>query len=161
MGVRQMEARDVATVLAIIAAAPEAAGWGREAFEKFLTEPARGSCWVAEEQEQLAGFVCFRVLGNEAELLNLAVLPGARRQGVGSRLLEAALDKAAEAGATKMFLEVRDTNGEALRLYERWGFRRCGRRVGYYTNPPADALLLVRYLKSAAEESPQTPAERR
>ncbi|OFW18275.1 MAG: hypothetical protein A3H27_08620, partial [Acidobacteria bacterium RIFCSPLOWO2_02_FULL_59_13] len=104
---RQMERADIAAVLDIAAASPEAASWGREAYETLLANPL-GSCWVAEQQGRVAGFICFRVLKSEAELLNLAVMPEFRRQRVGAGLLEVALHKAAEAGAAKMFLEVRE-----------------------------------------------------
>ncbi|MBI4442640.1 MAG: ribosomal protein S18-alanine N-acetyltransferase [Acidobacteria bacterium] len=149
---RQMERADITAVLDIAAASPEAATWGREAYETLLADPARGSCWVAEQLGRVVGFICYRVLKKEAELLNLAVLPGFRRRRVGAGLLEVALRKAAEAGAAKMFLEVRELNAAALRLYERFGFSRSGRRAGYYANPPADALILVRDLPGLTEE---------
>ena len=126
---RQMERADIAAVLDIAAASPEAASWGREAYETLLANPL-GSCWVAEQQGRVAGFICFRVLKSEAELLNLAVMPEFRRQRVGAGLLEVALHKAAEAGAAKMFLEVRESNAAALRLYEGFGFSRSGRPAG-------------------------------
>ncbi|HLA40413.1 MAG TPA: ribosomal protein S18-alanine N-acetyltransferase, partial [Candidatus Glassbacteria bacterium] len=146
------ETGDLAAVLDIAAASPEAATWSREAYETLLANPARDSCWVAEQQGRVVGFICYRVLISEAELLNLAMLPEFRRQRVGAGLLEVALHKAAEAGAAKMFLEVRESNAAALRLYEGFGFSRCGRREGYYANPPADALILVRDLKGLTEE---------
>lgn len=152
MDVRPMEHKDVATVFAIATASPETAAWSQEAYETFLARPALGSCWVAEQQSQVVGFVCFRILAGEAELLNLAVLADFRRQGVGSCLLVVALRQAVEAGATKIFLEVRDSNVAALHLYERFGFSQCGRRAGYYTNPPADALILSRQLEGSLIE---------
>lgn len=56
-------------------------------------------------------------------------------------------------GAKRIFLEVRETNLPALRLYERLGFKPAGRRPGYYTNPPADALLFERRLAGQPETS--------
>ena len=149
--IRQIEMGDIVPLLDIAALSPGAATWSREAYETFLANPGQGSCWAAEHQGRLAGFVCFRIVRGEAELLNLAVLPDLRRQGIGSGLLDVALQETGEAGATKMFLEVRESNAEALRLYQRFGFSRCGRREGYYANPPADALILVRYLEGQVE----------
>ena len=78
--------------------------------------------------------------------LNLAVLPSARRQGIASRLLDEALREAAQQGALRVFLEVRDTHHPAILFYERHGFRLSARRRGYYSAPAADALVLVRDL---------------
>ena len=86
-------------------------------------------------------------------MLNLAVLPEARRQGVGSQLLHSALLQASARGAQRIFLEVRDSNQPALLLYQRWGFLRAGSRPGYYTHPPADGLLLVRSLRQPVTSS--------
>ena len=146
IAIRPLTEADVEQVLAITAASSEAAAWGREAYQTFLDAPGRGFCRVAEQGGTVVGFVCVRVLGEEAELLNIAVHPSARGQGIGSRLMEQALREAAQTGANRMFLEVRETNAPALRLYGRFGFAVCGRRPGYYADPPADALVLQRGL---------------
>ena len=78
----------------------------------------------------------------EAELLNLAVLPLACRQGAGSRLMEQVLREVAERGIVCIFLEVRDSNIAARRFYERLGFKPAGRRRRYYDHPASDAVLL-------------------
>lgn len=96
----------------------------------------------------VAGFVCFQVAADEAEVLNLAVQPSARRQGIGSRLLDQTLREAVRKGAHRVFLEVRETNQPALEFYERHGFEVTMRRAGYYAEPPDDALVLARDLAS-------------
>lgn len=141
--IRAIGADDVDPILVITAVSPEAASWSRHAYEAILQDPQRGSCYVAEVDGLVVGFVCFRVVGDEAELLNLAVLPSSRRQGIGSRLLEQTLQDAARPGATRIFLEVRETNLDALRLYKRRGFTVSTRRQAYYSDPPADALVLA------------------
>lgn len=88
-----------------------------------------------------AGFVLMRVAADEAEILTLAVLPAARRQGVATRLMQACLTEAARNGAAAMFLEVSDSNEAAQALYARLGFRRVGLRRAYYPNG-SDALVL-------------------
>ena len=80
--------------------------------------------------------------------MNLAVSPAARRLGVGSQLLDHALREAVQKGAQQVFLEVRETNEPALALYQQYGFTVSMRRVGYYSEPPADALVLVKDLSS-------------
>jgi [ribosomal protein S18]-alanine N-acetyltransferase len=87
------------------------------------------------------GFVMARVMGDEAEILTIAVAPGARRGGVGSALLCEAARHAYKQGARAMFLEVAEFNAAAMALYARARFREIGRRKCYY-GPSEDALVL-------------------
>jgi ribosomal-protein-alanine acetyltransferase len=144
--IRPLTAAAIDAVLAVAAESPEAASWNRATYESILANPATACCRVAEAEDQIVGFACFRIVDREAELLNLAVLASFRRRGIGSRLLAQVLEEAGQRGAARIFLEVRDSNAEALRLYQRHGFERTGRRAGYYTNPSADALVLSRLL---------------
>ncbi|HET7041544.1 MAG TPA: ribosomal protein S18-alanine N-acetyltransferase, partial [Gemmatimonadales bacterium] len=101
--------------------------------------------WVAEAGDgTLAGYTFCREIAGEAELLNLAVAPTARREGIGGRLLAAALAWADGRGARETFLEVRASNQAAIALYERVGFRAVGRRPDYYQHPAEDAILYRR-----------------
>jgi ribosomal-protein-alanine N-acetyltransferase len=83
-------------------------------------------------------------------VLNLAVAPEARGQGLGARLLQSALDCLSEAGAREVFLEVREGNVAAQNLYQRRGFRPIARRAGYYRNPVEDAIVLRLALQAGA-----------
>jgi ribosomal-protein-alanine N-acetyltransferase len=85
--------------------------------------------------------VLARVAADEAEILALAVIPQARRQGRGAALLAAAEARAAAGGARTMYLEVADRNGGARALYARAGYVPAGRRRGYYRDG-GDALVL-------------------
>lgn len=87
------------------------------------------------------GFILGRVTVDEAEVLTIAVIPAQRRAGLGARLLRAAMDHAARAWATTMFLEVAVTNQPARALYEAHGFVRVGLRRHYYSDG-TDALVL-------------------
>lgn len=98
--------------------------------------------WVAEEDDGIAGFLVARTLGREAEILNIAVRPDARRRGVGSNLLVEAVVWSTDLRAERVLLEVRESNTSAIGFYERQGFRVAGRRRGYYATPAEDALLL-------------------
>lgn len=151
--IRRMQVADVDAVLAITAASPEAASWSRQDYEAMLADPARGCCRVAEREGSVVGFVCFRIVGKEAELLNLAVHSCWQRQRIASLLMEQALREAAAGDAAEMFLEMRDSNSPARHLYERLGFEPCGRRPGYYASPPADALLWRRRLPRSTEST--------
>ena len=93
-----------------------------------------------EESVRLVGFLVARHLAPEWELENIVVAQRARRQGVGKRLMDALLDKAGEAGEA-VFLEVRESNAAARKLYESKGFEKTGWRAAYYADPTEDAVL--------------------
>lgn len=94
----------------------------------------------------VVGYVIAWFVVDEAEIANLAVEPDGRRCGIGSLLLDTAMDAAAARGIRTVFLEVRESNGSARSLYASRGFREVGRRRAYYTNPREDALVLRRRL---------------
>lgn len=91
------------------------------------------------------GFILIRTVADEAEILTLAVRPGARRRGVGAELVLAGAAAARSAGASRLFLEVAEDNTAALALYRSAGFVEDGRRKGYYPRKdgPAVAALLL------------------
>jgi [ribosomal protein S18]-alanine N-acetyltransferase len=99
-----------------------------------------------------AGMILGRVAADEAEILTLAVDPGQRRRGVGSALLSAAMDRAANLGAAFMFLEVAVTNHAARALYSAHAFTRAGLRRHYYTDG-TDALILRCTLSTGTPDS--------
>ena len=92
----------------------------------------------------VVGYVFCREVAGESEILNLAVDPESRRGGVGRQLLTAALDWLVVRGAQETFLEVRESNVAAIKLYEGAGFRAVGRRPDYYQRPVEDAILYRR-----------------
>jgi ribosomal-protein-alanine N-acetyltransferase len=75
-------------------------------------------------------------------VLNLAVHPIHRRKGIGSGLINASLDYWRKLALDIIYLEVRESNKAALRLYERFGFRMISRRPKYYRNPKEDAYVM-------------------
>jgi ribosomal-protein-alanine acetyltransferase len=91
---------------------------------------------------RVCGFLVARVVAGEAELLNMAVDRKDRRKGLGSKLLAAAMREAAAQQATRMYLEVRESNRAAISFYLRHGFRNSGQREGYYQNPTENAVLM-------------------
>ncbi len=122
--------------------------WSRRMFEEEIGRPF-SDARVALEGERVVGYsVCWTV-GDEAHLLNLAVAPAARRGGVGTRILRECLRRAARAGASRIHLEVRVSNGPAIAMYRKEGFRPAGIRRGYYTDNGEDALLLSREIGAA------------
>ncbi len=136
--IRPLAAEDLDAVLRIQQQCPEIVRWSRRAYQRVFRGEYAG--WVAAG-EVVCGFVVLRQAAAEAEILNLAVAPDARRRGTGTRLLAAALEAARAAGARSVSLEVRASNRPAIAFYERHGFRPTGRRRKYYTDPREDALL--------------------
>lgn len=90
----------------------------------------------------IGGYCAYRVVVDEMLLMNVAVDPGWRRQGVGRFLLRLAMRSAADSGARTALLDVRAGNQPALALYASLGFEQMGVRRGYYSAPPEDALVL-------------------
>lgn len=90
------------------------------------------------------------VSDGELEILNLAVAPAMRRQGLGRRLLSLALQAGCKMGMQKAILEVREGNRAALALYRACGFIQSGRRRRYYADTGEDALVLERPLAESA-----------
>ena len=125
--------------------APGAADWPASEYERIaLDRSGSAFCLVAEEPAgEMAGLLAATLAAGEAEVQNLAVVPEKRRRGLASGLLTAALERLSAAGAQSVWLEVRESNQEAIAFYERHGFRRAGRRPGYYASPPEAALILT------------------
>jgi ribosomal-protein-alanine acetyltransferase len=140
--IRPMLASDAAAVAEIFGAAPEAARWRTQ--DLATLESAGAQAWVEVENEGIIGAVAMREVSGDAEILNLAVAADWRRRGIGKRLMETALEAARERGATRVFLEVRESNAGARAFYARLGFSQDGRRPNYYRDPREDALLLSR-----------------
>jgi [ribosomal protein S18]-alanine N-acetyltransferase len=139
--VRPLAPRDLEAVVAIEAEAhPWAAQWTPDSY---LPAPdSEMSAWVTERAGRVAGFILARYAGEEMELLNLAVAEASRRAGAGRALVAAALEEGEARGASRVFLEVRESNAGAQAFYAALGFAQAGRRTGYYQNPEEDALVL-------------------
>lgn len=147
---RPLESRDLAYVAALereIHAVPWTVGNFRDAL-------AAGYCArVGEREGRIVVFGVLMLAPGEAQVLNLSVVPDARRQGLGRALLRQLVEIAARAGAEQCFLEVRVSNAPALALYAQEGFVPVARRDAYYpataTTPREDALVLRRELVPA------------
>ena len=130
--IRRGEAGDLAEIAAIQAASPEIAQWD-------VTHYLQYDLYVALRRGRVTGFlVGRRVAEGESELLNLAVAPEWRRQGVARELLGAWLE---EVGG-EIYLEVRESNRAAQNLYEILGFQYVTHRPGYYDSPPEPAIVM-------------------
>ncbi len=101
------------------------------------------SLWiVAQENGVVAGYVGSQTVLGEADMMNLAVHPDYRRQGIAEQLVLRLIAQLREQGSHILMLEVRASNAPAIALYEKLGFFQVGRRPNYYTKPKEDALIL-------------------
>lgn len=129
--IRAGAASDLERVEAIQKASPEAAQWT-------VSDYLYYSFVVAEIDGAVAGFAVWRGVDvEEWELLNIAVDPAWRGRGVGRALIDAL-------PAGRVFLEVRESNANARRLYEQCGFAVIGKRRRYYQHPAEDGIVLER-----------------
>lgn len=115
--------------------------WSENSIRGELTNPL--SLWVvATEGEKLAGYAGSQTVLGEADMMNLAVEPAFRRQGIGRELVTNLVARLKEKGTYCLTLEVRASNVQAIGLYQQLMFEEVGRRPNYYSNPKEDALIL-------------------
>ena len=116
--------------------------WSRKIIEGTLAEP-NTTCLAAQAPDgAILGYIVFTAILDEGSLDNIAVRPDCRGRGVASSLLEAFHRYGKTHGLTTLFLEVRPSNQNALRLYRKFGYTVAGRRKNYYLAPREDALIM-------------------
>jgi [ribosomal protein S18]-alanine N-acetyltransferase len=146
--IRPATSADLSAMMALERDAPQAAHWSSPQYEAALgnSSPRRLSLLISaestlENESQPQGFLVARELDGECEIENIVISRAVRRQGLGTRLLGAFLELARAQAATAVFLEVRESNIAARRLYEKAGFLHSGNRPLYYRDPPEGAIL--------------------
>ena len=97
---------------------------------------------VAVDGDSVVGYVGSQTVLPETDMMNVAVSPERRREGIAEALVDALVSELKNIGSTSLTLEVRASNMPAIRLYEKMGFLEAGRRKNYYRNPREDALIL-------------------
>ena len=146
---RPMMASDLPRVIAIEAASYPAP-WSAKTFEDCLAAEAKGyRCYVLLLDELVVGYAVLTVILDEAELLNFCLGPEHRGRGKAGAYLDQLLTKLQQQGVQKLFLEVRQSNTPARRLYTAAGMQEVGLRKDYY---PAnwgreDAVLMAGSLR--------------
>lgn len=134
--IRRGVEEDLPRIQAIQDASPEAARWNAVDYLQY-------DLWVCEIDGRIAGFAVVRqTVPGELELLNLAVAPELRRQGVARRLVEALLAEVKSSPPCSLFLEVRESNHAARALYKSLNFEELNARPNYYENPTETAIVM-------------------
>jgi ribosomal-protein-alanine N-acetyltransferase len=157
MRVRPAIVADLPAIFELERCSPAAAHWSRQHYENLLAiansqpRPER-LAWVLEKEgetpEQLANktpeivaFLVARRIDVEWELENIVVADAARRQGLGTLLLSGLVAHVRSEAGRGIFLEVRESNQKARKLYQKLGFEESGLRKNYYANPIENAIL--------------------
>ena len=117
------------------------APWSADSILRETENPL--SLWlVALSQDEVVGYVGSQTVMGEADMMNIAVVPSQRRNGVAQKLVEALIAELRTLDAYQLTLEVRVSNAPAIALYKKLGFMQVGRRPNYYSKPKEDAFIL-------------------
>ncbi len=125
-------------------------GWPRQDIESYLLDRDTPTLVACDAKHKVAGFAMLRLLGDDVELMTIAVEPKYRGKGVGAALMRACFEDLMMTPSRRMILEVAADNPPAIRLYEKLGFKKISERKGYYARPdgqPATALVMARNLE--------------
>ena len=111
---------------------------------------------LARRGEEIVGYICRWLVGDEVHILNVAVRPEARQSGIGRALVALVMEEAEQSGAGVVTLEVRRENDAAMTLYRAFGFTERGVRRNYYARGQ-DAVVMSCDLRQASP-MPKKPA---
>ena len=140
MTIQRMNEAHISQIAALEAAC-FSAPWSEDCLRYELTNGL--ALWlVALEGERVAGYVGSQTVMGWTDMMNVAVDPDFRRQGIGEALVEQLTADLKEMGSSCLTLEVRESNTPAIALYEKLGFVQVGLRKNYYRNPRENALIL-------------------
>jgi ribosomal-protein-alanine N-acetyltransferase len=120
--------------------------WSKNMFLEELQNPL-AYCFVMEMEEgpkqPVIGFICFRNVADESELLNICVHPAYRHSGIGKKLMEFYIDFSSRRGSKSFYLEVHSSNQTAIHLYQLFSYQSSGIRKKLYQDK-VDALLMTK-----------------
>lgn len=119
--------------------------WSLEAFQNELVKPFSNVLVLVDEQ-QVAGYIVYWLLFDEAHILNVTVSPTHRGAGFGARLVRRVINDAMAKEMKRVFLEVRTSNAAAIALYQKLGFFTDHVKKSFYEDGE-DAYFMVRYLQ--------------
>ncbi|MGH2925966.1 MAG: ribosomal protein S18-alanine N-acetyltransferase [Solirubrobacterales bacterium] len=138
MHVRRLAYSDLPAVLSIERRAFETP-WSLAMFVLELSKPL-GICLTVTDGDGMVGYLVCSRYADVWHLMNIAVVPDRRREGIARRLLEGLFEEAGD--DARYTLEVRTSNHGAIAMYEQFGFRRAGHRRRYYHDNGEDALIM-------------------
>jgi len=123
--------------------------WDTIVFEEFVKSPIVFGLKV-EEKNNLCGYILWREVKEEAEILTLVVAPLSRQKGWGSILLETLFTTLKNKGIKHLFIEVAEDNEAAIPFYNKHGFTFCGKRPHYYARDNGRYICALNFFKDLA-----------
>jgi len=143
--IHKMNIKDLDEVVAIEAHSPPTP-WSKKMFSEEMQNP--GSCCFVikieiELKQPIIGFICFRNMAEESELLTIAVHPHYRRLGIGRKLMQFYIDFSSQRGVKTFYLETNSSNEPAIHLYQHFSYQSFGMRKKFYQKQ-FDALLMMK-----------------
>ena len=115
--------------------------WSEKSVASELNNPL--AFWlVAEDEGRVAGYLGPQTVMDETDMMNVAVHPDYRKQGIATALIVGLVEELRKMGSHSLTLEVRASNEKAIRVYQKLDFQQVGCRKNYYRNPREDALIL-------------------
>lgn len=117
--------------------------WTEDGFQDSLANH-HAILLVAKDGDEVQGYCCLYTVLDEGEIVNVAVKPEARRRSIAMEMVGTLLVEGAAKGVGRFFLEVRQSNIGAQKLYEKLGFSYIGIRKNFYEKPAEDALLMFK-----------------
>jgi len=115
--------------------------WSYESFLEEIRNPV-SHLWGIMEDGSLSGYACFWIFHPEIQIINIAVHPSKRNRGLAQSLVDNIVKTATFNGIGALWLEVRESNHIAKRIYEKFGFREIHRRRHYYRDNREDAIVM-------------------
>lgn len=136
--IREMKIEDLPTIM-ILEKELFSTAWEEE---MFIEEMEKQYAYVLEVKNKIIGYICGWKLLDDFNITNIAIAADFQRKGFGKALVQFLMSKLLDENCFKFFLEVRNSNFAAKKLYEMMGFRIIGSRKNYYHSPQEDALIL-------------------
>jgi [ribosomal protein S18]-alanine N-acetyltransferase len=116
--------------------------WSQRLFKETLLFPHSANFVLVSPRGEIVGYLNLYLIAQEGHLLNLAIHPAWRRQGLATAILSYTIEHLRQRQALHVFLEVREKNQSAIGLYRKLGFEVVGKRKRYYAETNEDALVM-------------------
>jgi [ribosomal protein S18]-alanine N-acetyltransferase len=149
--IRKIRPSDVDRIIEIERSWSHLSHWSEDSYYRLVNDDGFTASFLAEVENEsghplIAGFVIFHVAGTNCEVYNIAVDARHARTGIGKQLMTTVVNESLKRYASKVLLEVRKSNANAIRFYEGFGFKVLGERKNYYSNPVEDAFVMEKAL---------------
>ncbi|MBL1230483.1 ribosomal protein S18-alanine N-acetyltransferase [Enterococcus sp. BWB1-3] len=115
--------------------------WTKDQFKEDISQP-NSHYLIYTANEVWLGFVSYYQTFDEADITHVVVEKSRQSSGVGKRMLKSVIQCMKESGVKTVFLEVRESNEPAKKLYKSLGFRQIGKRKNYYHQPTEDGMVM-------------------